>query len=196
MIPLLDKGAPMFTIESKFVGSFKLGDNINHNLDILALLYGYYAAADERGKRLLCKPIILLLVSIIEAALHDLHMRIRTFTIEGVKNVGHSVSNYVRGKQIDELEKYIASARKHDLFDLADTRFYEALDELRKLRNRIHIQNKKGDFEPDEYNAFNDERKVLAERALEKTLRTMAAKFPREQDHVREFTLPWNAHFA
>ena len=58
--------------------------------------------------------------------------------------------NYIRGKHIDELDKYISSAKKHDLFDEPDSDFYEALDQLRKLRNRVHIQNKKNHFESDQ----------------------------------------------
>jgi hypothetical protein len=69
----------MFSIESKFIGNFKLGDNIVHNLNVLDLLYRVYADEDNEGKRLLCKPIILLLVSIIEAVLYDLHDRIKFF---------------------------------------------------------------------------------------------------------------------
>ena len=50
--------------------------------------------------------------------------------------------------------------RKHDFFELADTAFYDDLDQLRRLRNRIHIQNVKNDFEPDDANAFTEGRKV------------------------------------
>jgi hypothetical protein len=185
----------MVTIKSKFMGDFKVGDNINHNLDVLGLLYRHYGEADEKEKRLLCKPIILLLVSIIEAVLYDLHMRIKVFTVEGVKNLTASAADYIRLKKIDEFEKYIASAKKHDLFDSVDSGFYQQLDNLRKLRNRIHIQNTKNDFERNEYDAFNSDRKEMAEKALEKTLRTMDKKFAREHDHVDEFKLPWDAHF-
>lgn len=33
----------MFKVKSNFMGDFKLGDNINHNLEILSLLYTYQA---------------------------------------------------------------------------------------------------------------------------------------------------------
>lgn len=80
---------------------------------------------------------------------------------------------------------------------MADPRFYDRLDDLRRLRNRVHIQNVKKDFEPDDYDAFNEERKRLAERALEKTLRTMSAKYSRGDNYhyVADFELPWNEHF-
>ena len=188
----------MFTVSSCFILNFKLGDNINHNLSVLALLYRYYNAEDENGKRLLCKPITILLVSIIEAVLHDFHRRIRMLTYEGIANLSYEIIEYVRGKKIDELEKYIASARKHDLFASQDAAFYDLLDELRRLRNRIHIQNIKNDFEDDEYNAFTNTRKTKAEQALEKTLKTLAANHPRPahvRGYVSDFKLPWAAHY-
>jgi hypothetical protein len=186
----------MFVVSSKFIGSFRLAENINHNFSVLALLYRYYEQEDEDGKRLLRKPIIVLLVSIIEAVLHDYHTRIRTFTREGVANLAQSVIDYISVKHIDELEKYIASARKHKLFG-TDPDFYEILDELRRLRNRVHIQNTNEDFEPGDRHAFTERRKTAAEVALEKTLKVMAAKYP-GTDHLNsaaDFSLPWNEYY-
>jgi hypothetical protein len=186
-----------FEIRSSFIGNFRLGDNINYNFDTLELLYRHYNNSTEAERRLLRKPIILILVSITEALLHDFHKRIQTFTSEGVENVANAISEYVRGRRLDELEKLIASARKHDFFDLAETEFYDRMDELRRLRNRVHIQNTKNDFEPLDCNAFNESRKDLAERVLEQTLRTMLAKYDRgpQFNFVRNFPLPWDPHF-
>ena len=187
----------MFVVSSNFIGNFKLGDNINHNLNVLSLLYRQYDQANESDKRLLCKPIIVTIVSIIEAVLHDLHSRIRIHTLEGVRNIADSVADYVRGKKLDELEKYIVNARKHDFFGIGTSNFYESLDELRRLRNRIHIQNTKNDFEPDEFSAFSEVRKKRAEKVCEKTLKTMAMKYARgaEYKYVSDFKLPWKEHF-
>jgi hypothetical protein len=185
-----------FNVSSSFIGIFKLGDNINFNLDLLALLYREHNANAE-NRVYWRKPIILTNVSITEALLYDLHHRIKTFTIEKVKGVAESISDYIQGKQLDELEKLIASARKHDLFSLADTNFYERMDELRKLRNRVHIQNRKNHFEPDDHVAFSAERMRHSERVLEKTAKVMAEKYGRAAhlDYVRDFPFPWTAHF-
>ena len=188
----------MFTVSSTFIGDFKLGDNINYNLRILALLYDQQVSGDQRQKQLLCKPIIILLASICEAVLYDLHLRIQTYTTEGVKNVARSVMDYVRKKRIDEFEKYIVSAKKHDFFDAADSDLYEILDGLRKLRNRVHIQNTKKHFQPDDCNAFTLARQLKAEEALEKVLKTMVAKYARSSDVppcVADFVLPWDEHY-
>ena len=56
--------------------------------------------ADEPDRRLLCKPITILLVSIVEALLYDFHFRIQRHTFEGVANLADSVISYVRGKKI------------------------------------------------------------------------------------------------
>lgn len=62
---------------------------------------------------------------------------------------------------------YIASAKKHNLFDATDSNLYDSLDELRKLWNRIHIQILKKHFEIDEYDAFSEARMKQAEKVLE-----------------------------
>lgn len=180
------------------MGNFKLGDNINHNLRVLSLLYDYQSKCKADKKVLLCKPIIIILVSICEAVLYDLHMRLRTYTSEGVRNIAQNVIDYIRAKKIDEFGKYIASAQKHDFFDAEDSTFYEVLGSLRKLRNRIHIQNSKKHFELDEEEAFNHNRQIKAEKALEKVLKIMSAKYSRNEaltDYVADFELPWNEHF-
>jgi hypothetical protein len=88
----------MVTINSNFIGDFKLGDNIAYNLDVLEVLYERFEVADADEKRLLCKPITVLLVTIIEAVLHDFHFRIVSYTREAVHGVAVSVLEYVRGK--------------------------------------------------------------------------------------------------
>lgn len=188
----------MFIVRSNFIGNFKLGDNINHNLHILRLLYRYFEAGEPTEQQLLHKPIILTLVSITEAILYDFHFRIRNYTIEGVRNLSEEVLNYIRGKKLDELGKYISIARKHVFFDLAHINFYDVLDELRKLRNRIHIQNSMNHFEPDEADAFNEQRKIQAEKVLEIVMKTMAKKYSRdeEQHFVENFELPWKEHYS
>jgi len=63
----------------------------------------------------------------------------------------------------------------------------------------VHIQNQKKHFEPDDFNAFTDRRKDQAERALEITMKVMAARYPRPEHargHVADFILPWDEHYA
>jgi hypothetical protein len=185
----------MITIESKFIGDFKLGDNICHNLNVAEVLYDKFEDSDADDRRLLCKPIIVLLASIVEAVLYDFHKRVKTLTIEGVKNLTADAIDYIRFAEIDDFAKYIDSARKQKLFGHADKALYERMHDVRKLRNRVHIQNEKKYVPRDEYDAFTLEAKLLTEQVVEKTLRTLATNFARDHDYVSEFVLPWNAHF-
>jgi hypothetical protein len=71
------------TINSSFIGNFKLGDNICFNLKVLKTLYDYRAAGTAQQKLHLQKPLIVLNTSIIEAVLCDFHDRVKTFTSGG-----------------------------------------------------------------------------------------------------------------
>ena len=188
----------MVIIQSRFIGNFVIGDNIVQNLKVLAVLYDQFNASNAVNKRLLCKPIVVLLGSIVEASLHDLHTRIRTFTVEDVKNITTATAKEIRDlARLDDFGKYINAARTHDLFDAADSGFYADLEKLRLLRNRVHIQNTKDKTLPaKEYTVFTTAQKDLAEQVTEKTLRTLSRKFARDFDHVEELRLPWNAYFA
>jgi hypothetical protein len=145
---------------------------------------------------LLCKPVVILLVSLIDAVFYDLHTRIKTFTGEGVGKIIASSIAYIRTqKKLDDFGKYIASAKKHGLIEPPNDKLYDDLDELRKLRNRIHIQNTKNYPPRNEFDAFTEDKKLLAEKAVEKTLRIMANKYARKLDYVDNFNLPWVPHF-
>jgi hypothetical protein len=185
----------MVTIESKFIGDFKIGDNVNYNFEILALLYERFNSGNQQQRRLLCKPIIILLASILEAVLYDFHKRVKLFTIEGVQNLAADAINNIRAAKIDDFAKYIDSAKKQKLFGKANAAFYERMHDVRRIRNRIHIQNEKNELPRDDRDAFTPDQKVLAEQVVEKTLRVLASDFARDKDYVAAFKLPWNAHY-
>lgn len=173
-----------------------MGDNINYNLRVLNVLYKLRESlSNDYQKSLLCKPIIVTIVSIIEAILYDFHSRIKINTIEGVNNLSQSVINCIRNKKIDQFEALIISAKKHNFFDVANNKFYDDLELLRKVRNRVHIQNHKG-YEPsNEEQAFPEDCIKSAELTLEKIIKVMNAKFPRAENtrgYVSDFILPWN----
>lgn len=185
----------MVTYSSGFIGSFKLGDNIVNNIAILTELYSFQESGTTEQADLLRKPIIVSIGAIAEAILYDLYVvKISNFTTEGVPSIPPQVLEEIRTKTIDEFAKYISNARsksllgnEHDLYDL--------LEDLRKLRNRVHIQNTKGHFEQDESKAFNSARQRDAETTLERLVAYMAAHHlrPKYTHHVADFILPWNS---
>jgi len=122
----------------------------------------------------------------------------KTYTAEGVRGITASVLSYVRGKRIDKLEHYISSAKKHSLLGPPTEAIYDDLEQLRKLRNRVHIQNEKNDFEPNDSQAFSRDRQISAERTLERLMKVVSTNHPRAAgvgSHVNDFQLPWNEHF-
>lgn len=181
---------------SSFIGDFKLADNVAHSLDVVRTLRTLREEAIPARKRYLQKPMIILNVAIIESLLYDLHKRVKWFTREGVTGMPANIITYIRGKQIDKLETFIQSCRKHDLFDELGSTFYDDLDLLRRIRNRVHLQNERNDLEPDDANAFSEERLVLSERAVEFVMMTLEAKHPRPGNtYTKPFHLPWPTYF-
>ena len=186
----------MITISSNFIGYFKLGDNICYNLECIRLLKNTHNS-DKATNRSLIKPLVIFIASVAEAVLCDFYNRLRGFTSEGVDSVSDEVLAEVRAKHIDEFAKYIDHAKKRKMLR-GDETLYDDLHELRKLRNRVHIQNSKSHFEPDDSKAFTSARLLKAEKTLEQLLRIF------EEDHCRKnknaadcvapFELPWKSH--
>src|SRR5690606_6732304 len=129
-------------VPAVFIGSFKIGDNISRNLDSLNLLYKYYEDADEEEKLLLIKPTVTLIAFIIEAILFDFRGRVKGHTREKSVKIPSSLISIFQNKLNDQFNFYIEQARKHNLFDTKTIEICERLDNLRLLRNRVHIQNK------------------------------------------------------
>lgn len=188
----------MFTVSASFIGKFKVGDNINHSLNALSLLYHGQAEAGGAHGKCLAKPIIFLLASVAEGILFDLHYRLVNFTKEGVRGIAADVAEYIRERQIDDFSKYINSAKKHKLLGEENDDLFEKLENLRKLRNRIHIQNEKNHFEPDDARAFSLVRQRDAEQVVERLAKFCAANFIRNGPAggcVEDFQFPWSEHF-
>jgi hypothetical protein len=186
-----------FIIKSNFFGSFKTGDNVVYNLEILNHFYDLYNSDNAKTKMLLIKPIVIWLMSINEAVLHDFYHRIKYHTFEGVINVPKIVIEYIKNKEIDKLDKYIQHAKSNDFFDAKDTKFYSVLDSLRKIRNRIHIQNEKKSDPVDENKLFTERVKIASEKCTELVLKTMSRKYYRDESlhNVEDLLLPWNEYF-
>lgn len=102
----------------------------------------------------------------------------------------------IRKNKINIFCAFIKTAKEHNIFNVEEQSLYDDLDILRRLRNRIHIQNERNEFERDEDHAFSIDRKILAEKTLEKIMRLMSRKHNRGMKAVDHFILPWSAHYA
>jgi len=188
---------------SEFVWSFKVGDNIAYNFKILFLLYKNKEADEEENKLYYNKPIVVFLVSIVEAVLVDLLKRLDVGTNdlpsslleENIYNIKTSISKEkklikttssttgetyqfytIKRYDFNQIVKY---CRKYNLLFDSSEKIYDHLDEFAKLRNRIHIENYYNNFEQDEHAVFINSRLTLMERILKYVLEIMTKKHSR-----------------
>ena len=177
-------------ITGTFMWSFKKGDNIVYNLEVVWELYN--ARSQSSNKKKYNKPIIVTLVSVIECMLDDFAYRIRGHVNDTVPNISLADIATFRTKKYDKLEHYIAAAKRFNLFSRPDS-FYSQLDDLRKARNRVHIQNSANQLAADEYNVFTDALLTKTQQVFEIVLGTMIIKFPRHGKVIalHSVPLPW-----
>jgi hypothetical protein len=140
-------------IPCNFVGSFKVGDNLVFNADLLCKL----TAANADGA--FNKPIVLQVGSIIEAALAEIIYRAQNFNREGVPNISEADRAEIEGKKIDKFNSVIDVLKKYSVLDTLGAGIYDELHKLRKYRNKIHIQDDIGieGVSRDEADAFSAE---------------------------------------
>ncbi len=184
-------------ISSSFIGSFNLGDNLVHNFDILNYLYGLYSIERSCNRKLLRKPLCILIGSICEALLDDFFFKVKYFTREGVGNLSEEVLEEVRRKKLDKFHFFIDQAKKHDFFEKQEINLYDSLHYVRQLRNRVHIQDNSKDLPIKEKECFTSEDLDKCEKVLEAILKIMDHKYSRwEGSFVDEFEYPWTCHWS
>jgi hypothetical protein len=179
-------------ITGTFMWSFKKGDNIVYNFEILWELYRARSAAQAQ-KQYYNKPITLLIVAIMECIFDDFINRVGQHVYDKIPNLTSKEISLIRAKKLDKLDHYISIAKKYNLFD-RDTSFYDTLDFLRRVRNRFHIQNTLHQLDSDESKVFTASTRIEAEKAFEIILEIMMVKFPRKHSHSISFNdvpLPW-----
>jgi len=173
--------------------SFKKGDNIVYNFEVIWELYRAKNSAGVSHQGKYIKPIVLLQVSIIECILDDFVNRVIGHVRDRVPNITPSQINDFKTKKRDKLEHYISAAKKHNLFD-TDNDFYDEMDLLRKARNRSHIQNTKYTEPANESSLFNTALLGKSEYVFEVVLERMMTKFFRGTVLSIQFAdvpLPW-----
>ncbi len=182
-------------ITGTFIWNFKTGDNIVYNLEVIDRIYELNDS-DGGRQNILIKPIVVLGVSVIECILSDFVYRVSGRVRDPLPILTEDQIKDFKTKKRDKLEHYIAVARKHSLFGF-DESLCSDLQILRIARNRVHIQNSKGDGPVDEGELFTPELLRMFEKIFEEVLKTMMEKFPRWTDSdngikFKELALPWS----
>ena len=169
-------------------------DNVNYNFDIITLLYK--ARKENQNDRRLNKPLLVLLVSVIECMLYDFVVRIQTHTNDLIPNLPTTIIYYFRGiRETDELKVIIEKVRAQNLLRASgNDSIYDDLEVLRKVRNRVHIQNKYHLLERDESDVFTNTRIQLVEQVLERVCGVLCNVYPRWDKQplsMADFPRPW-----
>ena len=167
-------------VTGTFMWNFKKGDDIVYNYDVIWALYeARSAVVSQHAKVKLNKPIVVLLTAITECILDDFTNRTRQFVHERIQNITERQVLDFKTKKRDKLEHYIQAAKKHNILGATNNDIYDNLDHMRKMRNRVHIQNTKNVLDNDEYAVFTDTNRQLAEQSFEVVIGAMMTRFYR-----------------
>lgn len=126
---------PVEEIPCNFVGSFKVGDNLVFNSDLLCKLVE--ANPDSAFNKL----IVLQIGSLLEACLSQIIYRAQNYNREGVPNISEADRREIEGKKVDKFASVIDVLRKYKVLDGLRADIYNDLHCLRKYRNKMHIQD-------------------------------------------------------
>ncbi len=129
------------TYAQAFFWDYKRCDNTEYNFNILQKQISFISDQDK----LLIKPSLITISSIIECALYDFLCRIKQHTIETIPNFDkHHAKQKI--KEIENLPDMLNNLndifRKHHLLG-KNASIYQNINQIRELRNRAHIQNTK-----------------------------------------------------
>ena len=127
--------------------------------------------------------------------LYDFIIRVKTHNADRIPNLEQSIIDDIRTKEIDQFEVIIAQVKKQNLLRAFSTsNIYLDLGLLRKIRNRIHIQNVRQELDKDDYDVFAEDNLKLAEKMLERVCEVLCNVYPRWNRQpllMIDFPRPW-----
>jgi hypothetical protein len=169
-------------IVCRFVGDFKVGDNLVLNADALCKL----SVSNENG--VFNKLIVVQAGSIVEAALHEIIYRAQHFTREGVPNISQEDQAEIGNKTVELFNNIIKVMEKYNILNGLGDSIYADLHKLRKYRNKVHIQTDV-DIERvsrDEAVAFSTDIVIWTLSLSIRVLKHLSEQFPRPE-HLERF---------
>ena len=177
----------------QFFWNFKRMDNVNYNFEIIETLFLAKKTSNDPHFN---KPIIILLVAIIECCLYDFLVRINQHRYDAVPNLAQPIITYIRSMgETDELKRLIPRVRSQNLLRVnPEDTLYDDLEFLRKVRNRVHIQNRYSVLSRNESAVFTNVTLELAQDCLEKVVGTLCNTYPRwgsQPISMTDFPRPW-----
>lgn len=176
----------------QFFWDFKRMDNVNYNFEILEKLY---EIKKQQKTDLLNKPITITIISMMECMLYDFIIRIKGHIYDKIPNLSQDIIDEIKDKYCEDVfGNIIAQVRKQDLLLASSSIIYDNLEQLRKIRNRIHIQNSKYELAADENSVFIDDNLNLAQNMFERICEILCNVYPRwgmRPIPMVDFPRPW-----
>jgi hypothetical protein len=175
------------TISTNFIGDFKVGDNLVYNADLLCKLA-------EAGS-VYNKLIVVQTGSITEAALSQIFYRAQNYNREGVPNISETDRAEIEKKTVEKFAVIIDVSEKYKLLDDLGADIYKQLHNLRRYRNKVHIQLDVGieGVPREEDKAFTNDIRSWAFDLNVKILEYLGKKYPRPEgldSFVQPLTVP------
>jgi hypothetical protein len=165
-------------IDCKFIGEFKIGDNLVRNADALCKL----SAANENS--VLNKLMVIQAGSIVEASLNEIIYRAQNFNKEKVTNISEADRKEIAAKKIDKLNTIIDVMKKYKILDGLGAGIYDELHKIRKYRNKVHIQDDVDitGISRDENTAFSTSIVTWSLELTVRVLKHLNAQYPRPNE--------------
>ncbi len=181
---------------NSFIWTFKIGDNIRYNIDVIFKLIDDH---NKLGECKYAKPISILCVSVIEAILVDFLERLdsatrhfpskldakRTDIKNDLDTKKSDFQTIYKGQiyQYKRLQNFgykelILFYKKFSILG-SSSESYEALQNLGRFRNRVHIRNYFGNFERDEFRTFSESRAQRTIDSMEDIIKYFDKKYTR-----------------
>jgi hypothetical protein len=169
------------TLNCFFIGEFKVGDNLVRNANALCRL------SEMNDKGLFNKLIVIQAGSIVEAALGQIIYRAQNFNREGVPNITEEDRKKIESTEIEKFNNILQAMKKYKILDGLGEKIYDELHDLRKYRNKIHIQDDvdiKG-VSRDEDDAFSETLVAWSLELCIRVLKHLNEKYRRPKDLER-----------
>jgi hypothetical protein len=181
---------------NSFIWTFKIGDNILYNLNIIfQLIEGH----NKLEKRDYAKPISILCVSIVEAVLVDFLERLESATKHFPSKLDSEkseIKNHLNREKSNFQTTYEGRILKYkrlrnfgysELIEFCEefnilgskSNTYKELKKLGLFRNRVHIRNYFGNFERNESSTFSEARTQKTIDYMETLFKYFKENYPR-----------------
>ncbi|HLW01266.1 MAG TPA: hypothetical protein VKT82_21605 [Ktedonobacterales bacterium] len=184
---------------SRFIWNYSVGDNIAYNFKVLFALYE--DKSRSAVKNIYNKPLIILIVSIIECLMYDFVVRLEQATNQWPQSIPPSKRELIKArlssekvkKQVEYLDQQmtiqtvrnysmdqlIKLFKEFELFGPKDHEIYPRFVDATRLRNRVHIFNWFNNFERKERDTYSEQRLEGVEQLLDGLLEYMSETYYR-----------------